>query len=74
VNVASRLERLTRKLDVVVAASESVVSQAGREGARTDDFVWRGKHRLRGRKMPISVWGLKFDEGLSSQRRAACGR
>lgn len=63
VNVASRLERLTRPLAVSLVASEAVVAAARREGA-ADVATLLAAFRpgppqaLRGRSEPVAVWLL----------------
>jgi adenylate cyclase len=57
VNVASRLEGLTRSLGVDLVVSDELLNQAregGADMARLSDF---GHQALRGREAPVRVWG-----------------
>ena len=60
VNVASRLERLTRELDVEIVVSDDLVTRIQKEGASADAQLGRltrhGDVPLRGRVHPITVW------------------
>jgi adenylate cyclase len=61
VNVASRLERLTRTLDATIVASDEVVAAARGEGAGDVEAVLAGfrpgpSQTLRGRSQPVGVW------------------
>ena len=56
VNVASRLERLTRQLDAVIVASDAVVAQARLEGAGGVGLVPGPPQTLRGRTAPVGIW------------------
>lgn len=56
VNVADRLEGLSRTLDADVVASEALIARAREEGAALDGFTSRGAHALRGRDSPVAVW------------------
>lgn len=59
VNTASRLQELCRSLGVRVVASESLVRRALEEGSRPTDLARlsdAGRHRLRGRRLPVHVW------------------
>ncbi len=63
VNVASRLERLTRGLDVGVVAADALVREARREfGASSvpmlEGFIATPGHALRGRRETVDVWSL----------------
>ncbi len=62
VNIASRLEQLTRTLGTPMAVSSVLVDEinkAGQSGralsAGLEDF---GEHRVKGRKAPVRIWGL----------------
>jgi len=63
VNVASRLETLTRELDASVAISDHTRLQASREASEDSPtlagFVDRGKRNIRGLDDPITVWTLQ---------------
>ncbi len=60
VNVASRLERLTRDLDVEIVVSDDLVVRIHNEGsatdARLDGLTRYGEVHLTGRQRPITVW------------------
>ena len=60
VNVASRLERLTRDLDVELVASDAVVGRIREEGRlvglRLDQLKPGGEVHLKGRMQPITIW------------------
>ena len=57
VNVASRLEALTRELDADFAASAQLVARVREEGGEAAGrLVPLGAHRLRGREEPIEIF------------------
>ncbi len=56
VNVASRLESLTRDLAADIVASEAVIERAASEGLVLTEFAARGAQTLRGRDAPVPVW------------------
>jgi adenylate cyclase len=61
VNVASRLERLTREIGATIVASDDVVAAARREGAADVESVLAGfspgaPQTLRGRSGAVGVW------------------
>ncbi|MGI9414857.1 MAG: adenylate/guanylate cyclase domain-containing protein [Hyphomicrobiales bacterium] len=62
VNVASRLEALTRELKVVVVASDALIAQARREPKRAEaDFVGLERsapQSIRGVAQPMVVWTM----------------
>jgi adenylate cyclase len=60
VNAASRIEALSRTLDAAILASEAVLEAVAREGGKAllAGFLDMGTHALRGRKEPITLWGL----------------
>jgi adenylate cyclase len=64
VNVASRLEQVTRETDVDIVASEEFLTAVRREGhadiALLDSFQRVGEMTLRGRTQPITVWAARF--------------
>lgn len=73
VNVASRLERLTRRLAAQVVASDAAVAQADREGCPRevlDAFGSAGRAEIRGRREPLAIWTLAPD-GAARQDRVA---
>jgi len=60
INVASRLQALTRELDASVVASGALVAAIQREGADVgllEGLKPRGPHTLRGRDTPLDLWG-----------------
>jgi adenylate cyclase len=57
VNVASRIEGLTRMLDVDLLVSDAFMERARDEGADTSALVDLGLQSLRGREEPVRVWG-----------------
>jgi adenylate cyclase len=59
VNVASRIQEMTRKLDIAILASDAVVEAAKREGAPDAAAGFRdmGFHRVRGRGGKVRLWG-----------------
>jgi class 3 adenylate cyclase/PAS domain-containing protein len=64
VNVASRIQEMTRALDVAVLASDRVIQAARGEAgdAATKDFTDRGEHELRGRTGKIRLWSRPADK------------
>ncbi len=60
VNVASRLEELTRELDCRLAASDAMVQAAGDQGGSdmVAELIEAGPQRLRGRTETVHVWML----------------
>jgi adenylate cyclase len=68
VNVASRLERLTRELDLTIIASDDLLRAAGGPPA---DFIDFGELRLPGREAPIRLWGWHANAPSRSAPRAA---
>jgi adenylate cyclase len=60
VNVASRLERLTRELGVEIVVSDDLVTQIQKEGspaqARLGRFTRCGDVHVRGRVRPLTLW------------------
>jgi adenylate cyclase len=60
VNVASRLERLTREMDAQIVVSDELVARVRDEGAGSDGlldrFGRRGEEYVVGRVRPIAVW------------------
>jgi adenylate cyclase len=59
VNVASRLQHITRELGVVIAASDAIIEAARSiDGGRlVEGFVEMPLRTLRGRERPIGIWG-----------------
>jgi adenylate cyclase len=59
VNVASRLERLTRDLDAEIVVSDELVARIHDEGSTAgalDRFTSHGDVHVTGRRQPIRVW------------------
>ena len=56
VNVASRLEGLTRELDADLAASGELVTRVREEGGPAERLLSLGERTLRGRSEPIEVY------------------
>jgi adenylate cyclase len=66
VNVASRLQELTRKLDAKVAISEDLADAVRSESQTSnelDSFEERGEHEIRGRGGSVRVWVLPSGSG-----------
>jgi PAS domain S-box-containing protein len=63
VNVASRIERMSRLVRMAVVASDDIIQQAiaesGAEAVRS--FRDLGEHRVRGRQDLIRLWGLSAE-------------
>lgn len=64
VNVASRIQEMTRSLDVAILASDGVVQAARAEAgdAAIKDFSDRGEHELRGRTGKVRLWSRPADK------------
>lgn len=64
VNMASRIENLTRVLDIAILASGSVIEAVRREGGELMLAGIRelGTHAIRGHKKPVALWGLTAAE------------
>ena len=60
VNLASRIENLTRKLDIALLVSEAVIEAVKREGgdAVLAGFQELGAHTIRGHKKRVTLWGM----------------
>ncbi len=60
VNLASRIENLTRKLDIAMLASGAVIEAVRREGGAEVLAGFRdlGAHTIRGHKKPVRLWGM----------------
>lgn len=64
VNVSSRLETLSRKLNASIVVSEEVVQAAGGKKAVTNAGLKSvGLQQLRGREEPVAVWALERAAG-----------
>jgi PAS domain S-box-containing protein len=63
VNVASRIERMSRLVRMAVVASDDIVQQAIAECGMeaVEGFRDLGEHRVRGRHDLIRLWGLSAD-------------
>ncbi len=63
VNVASRLQDMTRSLDIAILASSAVVEAVRREGGQSllDGFRDLGEHELRGREGVLRLWGRQAE-------------
>ena len=63
VNVASRIERMSRLVRMAVVASDDIVQRAIAEGGpdTVDGFRDLGEHRVRGRQALIRLWGLSAE-------------
>lgn len=66
VNVASRIEQLSRSLEIAVVASDDLVQHAmGESGVEAiEGFRDLGEHRVRGRESPIRLWGLSAESQI----------
>lgn len=76
VNVARRIEEMTRSLDIAILASDAVIEAARREGggeilAVFEDF---GLHALRGRDGRIRLWGSAAERSATGRAAAMRGR
>jgi PAS domain S-box-containing protein len=60
VNLASRIENLTRVLNIAILISDAVATMVSREGgeAMLAGFAPMGTHALRGHRNPVELWGL----------------
>ncbi|HEX6011622.1 MAG TPA: adenylate/guanylate cyclase domain-containing protein [Geminicoccaceae bacterium] len=73
VNVASRLERLTRSLGSPLLVSDAALRRAERAGGDVSRFFPAGEHVLRGRAASINVWAwasLPGQAGVDRRLRA----
>jgi len=59
VNVARRIEEMTRSLDIAILASDAVIQAVRRESGAEGlaEFQDLGQHVLRGREGLIRLWG-----------------
>jgi adenylate cyclase len=75
VNVARRIEEMTRALDIAILASEAVIEAVRREGqaAQLAGFHDLGYHALRGRMGSIRLWGCAAEPGGRKIPSAAAG-
>jgi adenylate cyclase len=60
VNLASRIENLTRELDIALLISDTLVEAVKREGrdAVLAGFEDLGAHAIRGYQEPLRLWGM----------------
>jgi adenylate cyclase len=65
VNVASRIQEMTRALNIAVLASDGVIEAARTEGGETviKEFTDTGEHELRGRSGKIRLWSRAAEKG-----------
>ena len=63
INIASRVEGMTRNFEVRVAATEAAITRAREETTDdedpTSDFVRLGSHQIRGADREIELWGKR---------------
>jgi class 3 adenylate cyclase/PAS domain-containing protein len=76
VNVARRIEEMTRSLDIAILASDAVIEAVRREGgtailAPFEDF---GLHALRGRAGRIRLWGCAAEPAAADRTSVRRGR
>src|SRR5262245_2949273 len=73
VNVASRLQRLTRELDVEIVVSDDLVTQIHKEGSPVDALLRRftrgGDVHVRGRVHPVTLWTARDQASIPSGQR-----
>lgn len=64
VNVANRIEAMTRQLDIAILASQDVIDAVRRENHPEvlHDFVDFGEHALRGQNGLIRLWGRAVEK------------
>ena len=60
VNLASRIENLTRELDIALLVSDTLVEAVRREGAASvlAGFQDLGTHAIRGYEERVRLWGM----------------
>lgn len=65
VNVASRIQEMTRTLNIAVLASNDVIEAARGEGGGEviKEFTDTGEHELRGRKSKMRLWSRAAEKG-----------
>jgi PAS domain S-box-containing protein len=63
INIASRIEKLSRQVSTAVVASDELIHRAIAEAGReaVEGFVDLGEHQVRGRQALIRLWGLSAD-------------
>jgi class 3 adenylate cyclase len=64
VNIANRIEAMTRQLDIAILASQDVIDAVGRENHSEvlQDFADFGEHALRGQKGLMRLWGRAVEK------------
>jgi adenylate cyclase len=76
VNIASRLEGMTRQLRVPVVVSDALIQMAGRESEdgtlSAEGFTNAGVHSIRGMATPLMIWVMEepapTEAGLALRR------
>src|SRR5262249_22498807 len=71
VNLASRIESLSRKLQTAIVASHEIVEAVRREGGdegliHFDDV---GGHPIPGRSTPVRLWGMAVEAAAKTAAR-----
>ena len=63
VNIASRIEQMSRLVRTAVVASDDLIQRATAESGieAVESFRDLGEHRVRGRQSLIRLWGLSAD-------------
>ncbi|HTO84842.1 MAG TPA: adenylate/guanylate cyclase domain-containing protein, partial [Methylomirabilota bacterium] len=71
VNLASRIESLSRKLQTAIVASHDIVEAVRREGGDEVliDFDDVGVHPIRGRSTPVRLWGMAAEAASKTAAR-----
>ena len=66
VNIASRIQDMTRSLGLAILASDAIVEATRREGpaAVLADYRDLGEHELRGRAGTIRLWGREAESRI----------
>jgi adenylate cyclase len=70
VNVANRLEELTRALDVPLVVSDAALRRVGAADPAAAGFIRIGERALRGRSAPLAIWAWP---GLATRLPAVAG-
>jgi len=75
VNVARRIEEMTRSLDIAILASDAVIEAVRREGggAGLAEFEDLGVHVLRGREGRVRLWGCAAERPAQREILTARG-
>ncbi|TXH33913.1 MAG: GAF domain-containing protein [Rhodospirillaceae bacterium] len=63
VNMASRIENMSRVVQRAIVASDDLIGRAIQESGATilADFTDLGEHCIRGKRKPIRLWGIAAD-------------